>query len=135
MSLTTWVDIWLTEGFATYAELLWIEREEGSDAYRDTVAQRYSVMVEADLPPPGAPPATDLFNRSVYQRGALTLHALREEVGDPTFFGTLRLYGERFRYGNASTEDFIAVAEELAGRELHELFASWLGDAEMPELP
>ncbi|MCA9906447.1 MAG: hypothetical protein KC547_21480, partial [Anaerolineae bacterium] len=55
-----------------------------------------------------------------------TLHALRLEVGDEMFFEILRTYAERFRYGNASTADFIALAQEVSGMPLDALFYVWL---------
>ena len=65
---------------------------------------------------PAAPPRDDLFPQSVYIRGAMTLQALRLRVGDPTFFRILRTYATRYRYANADTADFIAVAKRSAAR-------------------
>lgn len=129
----TWNDIWLNEGFATYAELLWIEHEFGSNAYDDAVDQRTAAAEEAGLLPPGDPPPEALFNRGVYQRGGLTVAALREEIGDEAFFATLVTYTDRFAYGNASTADFIGVAEEVSGRDLSEFFTTWLYDPDIPD--
>lgn len=85
--------------------------------------------------PPGNVPPDDLFNSGVYWRGALTLHALRLRVGDEAFFAILRAYYDRFRYGNATITDFIAVAEEIAGQPLSELFDAWLYHPALPDLP
>ncbi len=85
--------------------------------------------------PPGNVPPDDLFNSGVYWRGALTLHALRLRVGDEAFFAILRTYYDRFRYGNATIADFIAVAEEIAGESLADLFDAWLYDPVLPDLP
>ncbi len=84
---------------------------------------------------PGNPPADNLYNVSVYERGALTLHALRLEVGDETFFDIMRTYHDRYRYGNASTADFMAVAEEISGQELGQFFDAWLYEEAMPDIP
>ncbi len=144
VSLTLWQDIWLNEGFATYAGWLWTEETTGSlqgdvdRAYRLVSGQELldqgvspeglEAALESVFPPPGEPPRGDLFNGSVYLRGALTLHALRAEVGDDAFFSILRAYAERFLHGNASTGDFIEVAEQVAGRDLTALFDAWLFD-------
>ncbi|GAB4415177.1 MAG: hypothetical protein Kow00106_10550 [Anaerolineae bacterium] len=85
--------------------------------------------------PPGNVPPDDLFNSGVYWRGALTLHALRLRVGDEAFFAILRTYYERFQYGNATIADFVAVAEEIAGESLSDLFDAWLYDPALPDLP
>jgi hypothetical protein len=68
--------------------------------------------------PPGDPGVDELFGVSVYERGALTLHALRLTVGDDAFFRILREWVSRYRYENATTEDFIALTKELAGNRL-----------------
>ena len=86
-------------------------------------------------PPPGNPPPDNLLNGGVYSRGALTLHALRYEIGDEAFFDTLRTYTARFKYGSATTEDFIAIAEEVNGQDLGDFFQGWLFETEMPDLP
>ena len=83
----------------------------------------------------GDPTPTALFDWSVYNRGAMTLHALRARVGDEAFFDTLRTYTARFHDGNVTTEDFIAVAEEVSGQELDDLFWAWLLETEVPDIP
>ena len=103
--------------------------------YREFVAERYAAVELAEYPPPGDPPADALFNGGVYQRGALTLHALRQEVGDAAFFAILRTFATRFAYGNATTAEFISVAEELSGLDLDDLFDAWLYEPELPPLP
>jgi len=137
VSLADWGDIWLNEGFATYAEGLWVERTEGAAALDEWVSDTYWYVAESggELIPPGDPPADDLFNEGVYCRGALTLHALRLEVGDEAFFEIAQTYYERHQDGNARTEDFIAVAEGISGEELDAFFDAWLYDSEMPPIP
>lgn len=85
--------------------------------------------------PPGNPGPDSLFNQGVYQRGGMTLVALRAKVGDDTFFDILRTYHDRFKYGNVTTEDFIGVAEELSGLELDEFFQTWLYEENIPDIP
>jgi aminopeptidase N len=133
VSLGQWSDIWLNEGFATFAELLWVEHLYGPGAYREEVANRMEAARIAAYGPPGIPPPDDLFNGTVYQRGAFVLVALRDEVGDDLFFDTVRAYVERYTNGNVTTDDFIAVAEEISGRNLTELFDTWLYGELLPE--
>jgi aminopeptidase N len=132
-----WQDIWLNEGFATYASWLWEEHTDGRAALDQTVSRTYEAFATSDqeLSPPGTPPRDNLFNSNVYGRGALTLHALRLTIGDEAFFNTLRTYTERYRYSNANTADFIAVAEEVSGQQLDDLFNAWLYTQELPEAP
>jgi aminopeptidase N len=84
---------------------------------------------------PASPLPSNLFADSVYYRGALTLYALRQRVGDATFFRILRAYATRYRYANADTVDFIAVANATSGRNLTPLLHAWLYNAAMPTLP
>jgi aminopeptidase N len=84
---------------------------------------------------PGDPPADNLFNESVYVWGSLTLHALRLEVGDDAFFEILKTYHARYKNSNVTTEDFVAVAEEVSGQELTEFFDTWLYSETIPPIP
>jgi len=135
VSLASWQDIWLNEGFATYFHHLWTEHTKGEAIFNATLRGMYTTIKARQMPPPGNPPLDDLFSSSVYVRGAWTLHALRLEVGDDRFFEIIRTYYDRFKGGNASTADFIAVAEEVSGQPLDELFQAWLYDEEAPDVP
>lgn len=125
ISPANWEDIWLNEGFATYASSLWTEHTQGAEALKREMQASYELLALAEYAP-GEPPANSLFNQGVYMQGAWTLHALRLEVGDETFFEIVRTYYDRFKYGNASTQDFIGVAEEVSGQDLTALFDAWL---------
>jgi aminopeptidase N len=139
VSLETWQDVWLKEGMATYAELLWRERSEGRAAIDDVVASYHEELVrgvQAGLyAPVGKPSPDDLYGFPAYQGGAVVLHALRTTVGDAAFFQTLQTFAGRYAYGNASTADFLAVAEEVSGQELSDFLNAWLYGSPPPELP
>lgn len=135
VGLRHWKDIWLNEGFACYAEWLWAERSGGPSAdakaraHHDTLAALAQDLVTGD---PG--PAL-MFDDRLYKRGALTLHALRLTVGDAGFFGILREWTARYRGATATTQDFVALAEELTALPLAPLLHAWLGRAALPALP
>lgn len=137
VSLNRWQDIWLNEGFATYAEWLFAEAEGG-----DTAAETFDLYWDGPgaedafwSVPPGDPGADRLFDRAVYLRGGMTVHALRVELGDEAFFKLLRAWPEEHRYGNATTEDLIALSERISGRPLDQLFDAWLYTADRPQHP
>jgi aminopeptidase N len=138
VSLKDWKDIWLNEGFASFAETLWIEHTQGAAAMRQDLVRRYRDSADfaggRDILI-GDPGPDHLFDQAVYDRGALTLYALRLAVGDKVFFQILRDYYQRFRDGNAASADFIAVAEAASGRDLTDFFQSWLYQAPLPDIP
>ncbi|MBI5840703.1 MAG: M1 family metallopeptidase [Chloroflexi bacterium] len=137
VSVADWGNIWLNEGFATYAEYLWIEHTQGRETMDEWVKFRYTDIFQDPefYPAPGNPPADDLFNSGVYERGGLTLHALRLEVGDNAFFEILKTYYDQYQGGNAAADDFIAVAEQVSGKDLSEFFDLWLYSEEIPPIP
>lgn len=132
VTLDNWKDIWLNEGFATYSQWLWLEHDRGRAAMESQIDGWYETLARNDHPPAGDPSNRDLFSMSVYFRGGLTLHALRLRLGDDVFFDILRAYADQYAYGNASTDDFIALAEELSGQNLDDFFQAWLYEEEMP---
>ncbi|MGI5225941.1 M1 family metallopeptidase [Actinoallomurus sp. CA-142502] len=134
VSVTRWGDMWLNEGFATYAEWMWGERENPADTVQSQFDSRYSQTRGSDLwnIPPAAPGRTALFGRSVYDRGAMALHALRKKVGDQRFFAILRAWTAEHRHGNATTAQFTALAQRVSGMDLRHLFQVWLYDRGRP---
>ncbi len=83
----------------------------------------------------GDPGPDALFNQVVYVRGGMALRALRAKVGDDVFFRIMRTYADRYRDGNASIEDFVALAEEISGQDLGDFFHAWLYEAQLPDIP
>ena len=127
-------DNWLAEGFATYAELLWIEHTDGRDV-SDDAARRMRVRIGNNTRPPAITnTGAEILDGAAYIRGGLTLHALRSELGDDDFFTILRTYTERFRHSAASTADFIAVAEEVSQQDLSRFFDDWVYSRPVPPL-
>ncbi|MFE3169879.1 M1 family metallopeptidase [Streptomyces sp. NPDC059224] len=136
VSVAQWKDIWLNEGFATYAQWLWAEHQ-GTRSAHDSFLAGYNSRA-ADNPFWGtvvADPQRDtMFASAVYQRGAMTLQMLRERIGDTAFFKLLPAWTKLHRYGNADTADFIRLAEKVSGQQLDDLFQTWLFTTGKPAL-
>jgi len=135
VSLRRWRDMWLNEGFASYAEWLWREHTRGAEAFQSQVERSYRTLRRSGVGSPASPPVGELFGPRTYGRGALALHMLRREVGDETFFRVLRTWCERFHDGTADTAAFVALSEEVAGRDLDAFFDAWLFSETLPEVP
>jgi aminopeptidase N len=134
VTLASWPDIWLNEGFATWAEWRWEEERGGpttAEAFR-SLEKTPSGDAVWDPPPAAVPGPAKLFSESVYERGAMALEALRQEVGNEVFYATLREWSSTYAYATASTGDFIALAEARAGRQLDPLFDRYLFEPGKP---
>lgn len=132
VSPSTWKDIWLNEGFATYAEWVWAA-ESGGPSIDDSAAATHA---RADFGvPPGDPGPEELFQGTVYLRGGLALYALSRAIGEETFDELLETWTRRHASGTASTADFRTLAEELSGSDLGALFDEWVYGAALPPLP
>ncbi|GAA1750734.1 M1 family metallopeptidase [Nostocoides vanveenii] len=133
LTAADWRDIWLHEGFACYAEWLWSEAAGGQPA-SEHAADHYSRLA---LPPRGHtltdPGLRAMFDDWVYKRGALTVHTLRQAVGDASFFAILRTWVAARSGGNVSTEAFLAHIEAYLGRPVPEL-RPWLFERDLPPL-
>jgi len=121
-----WHHIWLNEGFASYAEALYLEMLEGKPAYHDymgTMAYRGNGTIYVE-------DTTDvrrIFDGNLsYNKGAYVLHMLRHVVGDTDFFEALDEYRDRFYMGVAVTEDFRDVVEDVSGKDLTVFFQQWI---------
>ena len=136
-----WYEGWLNEGFATYFEHVWREKRLGRDeyafglkvdldAYAGEAHGRYRrpiVCQDYDAP-------LDLFDRHLYEKGGLVLHALRTELGDALFWRGIRTYLARHARGVVETRDLQRAMEEVSGRSLGRFFEQWVHKPGHPEM-
>ncbi|AKJ12376.1 metallopeptidase [Streptomyces incarnatus] len=124
----SWQDMWLNEGFATYAEWLWQEDHGGKSA-QQTFMDYYNGDDEAIWAYPPAKPssAAHISDSPVYQRGAMVLQKIRQKVGDDTFYDIIQGWAATHRHGSASTADFTAYVEKKAPhKDFTEIWKDWL---------
>jgi aminopeptidase N len=129
---STWADLWLSEGFATYFAGLFIEKYDGEDAFRDYLrkaAERYFSYEKQHQTPIHDTETQDLMrllNENNYKKGAWVLHMLRKRLGDEVFFQGLRDYYNAHAEANATTEDLRNALEKASGQNLHDFFTRWV---------
>ena len=147
-----WDDVWLSEGFATYFNLLYIEHQNGRDEFQSGVRRTRTAAVNYALAHPAdtiihnnLQNDSDVFFNStqIYQGGAMVLHTLRGVLGDETFQAGIRLYSSRFRNATATTEDFRHAMEDAChasgnctaeDEDLSWFFGEWLHRGGIMEL-
>jgi len=136
-----WPHLWLSEGFATYFEEMWVERTAGAGAFRNAMAEVRREIV-TDTAAVRRRPVIDsaetdylkLLNTNSYQKGGWVLHMLRGLVGDSAFFGGIREYYRQYRDSTVLSSDFAAVMSRAAGQDLEWYFRQALTQPGYPEL-
>jgi aminopeptidase N len=136
---STWSDLWLSEGFATYFAALFVQRFEGEDAFRasmHTAALTVLGYEKKKLVPifdRDTENLMDLLNANNYQKGAWVLHMLRSQLGDDAFFRGIKDYYSAHKSSTASSEDLRAALEKASGKDLRTFFARWVYDSGHPQ--
>lgn len=137
-----WDDVWLSEGFATYFTLLFIEHAYGAAAFEEGLrASRASIFALDSTTLPDYRVVHDrladmakVTTRLTYEKGAWTLHMLRREVGDSAFWRGIRAYYAAHLNRTARTADFRRAMERASGRDLGPFFSQWLYRGGVPRV-
>jgi len=134
ISVANWSDIWLNEGPAVYTEWLWNAEHGGlsaqtqfEEAYARPASSPFWKLRIAD------PGAANIFHDAVYVRGAMTLHALSNRVGEEMFFDIMKTWLSEREYGNGTVAEFSALASDVSGEDLAEFFQTWTDSPRKPE--
>jgi len=136
---STWADLWLSEGFATYFAALFIQKYDGQqvfDAYMKDAGEAAFKFEKKTLIPihdHETDKLFDLLNANNYQKGAWVLHMLRSRLGDDVFFRGIKTYYEKHKEGTASTEDLREAFEAVSGKPLRSFFARWVYGSGHPQ--
>lgn len=136
-----WDHTWLSEGFATYLTHLYEESTAGRDALahgmrrdRDNIVRYYERNRASAVVATASPALDNILSTNSYQKGGWVLHMLRRQVGDEAFWKGLSTYYTRFRNGNALTDDFRRVMEEVSSQPLERFFRLWVYTPGQPRL-
>lgn len=131
--------LWLSEGFATYMTILYMENKYGKDTAIALLKEDRLQAIEFGKkhPLPVVNPTTDymaLLNANSYQKGGWVLHMLRRELGDSVFWKSIQLYYSTYGGKTADTDDLRKIVEKVSGKNLEQFFKQWLFTAENPSL-
>lgn len=134
VTIASYNDLWLSEGFATYFANVYYEDTAGLD-----LKAKYQTWFADNVDPefwqtaPGSLHSeSDLFSNAVYGRGGYVLAALRAAVGDADFFEIVQQWQSSKQGGSGSTSEFVELAEQVSGRSLDRVLKSWLYDSGRP---
>lgn len=129
---STWADLWLSEGFATYFAALFVKQVDGEEAFRRMMqedAEAYFAYAKRSRKPlhdRDTENLLDLLNANSYQKGAWVLHMLRSQLGDDAFFKGIRKYYERHKNATATSDDLRTALEEASHKDLGVFFKQWV---------
>ncbi|HTQ55616.1 MAG TPA: M1 family aminopeptidase [Bryobacteraceae bacterium] len=129
--------LWLSNGTAAYAELLWTEHTAGpgalEQAFRDDAVEALTTdnvpVIQAARMEDYSPELWALTG----SKGAAVLHMLRYVIGDQNFMATLKEFATRYAWKAASTADFKKVAEDVSKQDLGYFFIQWIESSGAPE--
>ncbi len=136
VSARSWDDFWIHEGFATYAESLYVERVLGEEPLLEFWERLRPLVGAKDrLCAGGTPDSGAAYSGALYHKGAWVLHTLRWYVDDDElWWKTLREFNAQYRYKNAGTDDFRALLERNTGKKWERFFRAWFQGSGYPEL-
>ena len=135
---STWSDLWLSEGFATYFAGLFLEQNEGRDSFKEYMREKaksylaYEKTRSSPIYDTKTEKLFDLLNPNNYEKGGWVLHMLRGMLGDKAFFGGIKAYYNRHKDSVATSDDLRMAMEKASGRDLKSFFDRWIYKAGHP---
>ena len=135
-----WPHLWLSEGFANYFTSLYILETKGEEGFQQRIKEERERVLnfykkrQTPIIDTENTHLISLLNANSYEKGAWVLHMLRKKLGDETFWKGIRAYYEKFKFSNASTNDFKNVMKEVSGQNLDNFFTQWLQKGGHPVL-
>ncbi len=130
---TTWDDAWLSEGFATFFTLLFIENEYGKEEYTKGIIKARKSVYDMSVKMPNfsivserTAEKEDVTSGITYQKGAWVIHMLRNLMGEKNFKKGIQNYYAKYFNANTNTDEFRAEMEKVSGKDLKLFFKQWL---------
>jgi len=134
----TWKDVWLSEGFATYSEVLYMAAWQGETAANNYLVSSLHNYYKNWAGSTGYtvydPAYNALFTPATYEKPASVLHMLRLRVGDDDFFEILQTYFQTYENQNVVSSEFIEICETVSGQDLQQFFQQWIFEPGLPTL-
>jgi alanyl aminopeptidase len=140
---TSWDDVWLSEGFATwFAEKAMDQEEPETRKHLHAVIDRERIMI-ADAVPDARPVRLAMKNRSdmkslysqvVYQKGAAVLLMLETWLGEDRFQKGIQAYLKAHALSNATTDDFATALAGAADKGPTPVLHSFLDQSGIPHV-
>lgn len=128
---------WVSQGLTDYLAMLAVEATYGPEAFRYVIEERSIRPLSQYTGPMRALSSiepTELLSDErdlVFQKGALVFRALHRRLGDEAFFAGVREFVERYRYGHATAQDFLAVMAEVSGQDLRSFERDWVNGTQI----
>jgi aminopeptidase N len=135
ITVSDWTDFWIQEGFATYAEALYVLDTLGEARYLDYMARlrqriddREPLVRGKDLT------SAQAYSGDIYFKGAWVLHTLKWMLGDDDFFETIWRFANdpKYAYGLVTSEDLVELVASVSGRDIGWFWDRYLYRAEEP---
>jgi aminopeptidase N len=128
-----WSHAWIKEGMASYSEILWTDREYGTDEaayYRLGEVRNYLAEDSSRYRRPIVThvyrEAIELYDRHLYEKGACVYHMIRAELGDTLFFKAIQTFVQTHAHQTVETVDLLRAIEKSTGRNLQFLFDQYV---------
>ncbi len=118
VSVSTWDDVWINEGAATFAEAIYWEAIAGKSGYESAINSFRRFDKHEQI----RSREKNLFARVVYEKGAMIFHRLRNMLGDEVFFNALRNYLKGYAYSSAGLTELKTEFEKASGKNLSGVF-------------
>jgi hypothetical protein len=137
-----WNDIWISEGAASFSEVLYPNESTPQTSTTTTETSNYNLWNSTaansanwTVPPADMGDGANLFGWQTYNRSEMTFEELKAAIGTSNFDTVMFEWNDRFTGQSPGTAAFIDLAEEISGKDLTAFFQDWIYDPDKPAWP